>query len=289
MYKSKGVAGLRVGHPVRLVRFGGWRLGATAVLAVCLLASCSSSKSPAGSAGTVTEQAHLAPVPSGTLGVVVSSDAVDVANVAIPAFRRFDPSQPVTLDVVPADRLVAAASTPGVTTLISSNQAVLSSLAQSGVTYQPIEFVRSILQLIVTRPDPKDVQSLADLPGGASVGVLPGTTAAGLAAQAVLAGAGLHPVVYASASAMVKAVQSGKIQAGLLDLSDVDAAGSAIRAFDLPDGTGATDYYVALTKKAGGNAVQQLISSLLVGAANQALVSANYLVPSGGSTTDSGQ
>ena len=280
MKQSQEVAGLRVGHLLSSIS----RMTVVGLAAAGLLAACSSS-SKASSPAPI--RPTLAAVPVGSLGVVVSSDAASVSDVAIPAFRRSQPGQAVDVDVVPADRLVAAASTPGMTAIISSNQAILQSLAQTGVAYQPVEFVRSILQLVTARPDVKNIQSLADLPGGASVGILPSDTAAGLAAQSVLAGAGLHPVVYASSSALIKAVDSGRVEAGLLDLADVDAAGSAIRAFDLPSGTGATDYYVSLTKKSSGNAAQQFIASLVAGPSNQALISANYLQPEGG-TSDSG-
>jgi molybdate transport system substrate-binding protein len=265
-------------------------LGALAIGAVG--AACGAGGHPARPAAAITptptptSTATPATTPvTGMVTIAVTPEAIPVLAIAIRAIRTAQPAVQLHVQTVPPTALATVLHRGGPTMVVSSDQATLAAMAQESLIYQPVPFVRTKLQLVVAYRDPLGIRSLADLekPQVRTVLVAP-STLTGQASSRLLGAAGVSVPSQASVAtpaAAVAAIQAGQADASLLEVPDAVAAGSAIRAFDIPDADNViTAFSLGIPRTAGSSPLVQAIdNALLVGPGSQALVAAHYLLP----------
>ena len=266
------------------------RIAELAVLSaagVASLAGCGAVSRPISAPPTtgLVTASTVATTVSGQLRVIATSEASPILGIANRSLRMADPAWHLQTTTAPPGGLVEVArlSKPGL--VVSSDRAALTELAQEGVTYQPVAFIRTKLQLVVAPADRLGIRSLADLekPGVRTV-VVASTTLTGQATEQLFGAEGLtirtEPPA-ASPAAAVAAIQAGRADASLLEVPDAIAAGSAIRSFDLPDDQNVvTTFFLALPRTGVADPLAGVVANaLIVGVASQALTAANYLLP----------
>jgi molybdate transport system substrate-binding protein len=260
-------------------------LGLLVLVTGCTSSSVKRTGSTTASQGT-NPPATVAP--SGPVRILDTPDTEHVMAIAVKAIRSSQPQLDVQLTTSPAPKLQAAASTTGAAIVISSDRAELGALASADVTYQPVAFIRTKLQLVVAPNDPLGIRTLADLDRpDVRVVLLTSSTSTGRATQQLIGANGLTIDVVgtvASPAAAVTAITAGGADATVLEVGDAVAAGSTIRAFDIPDDQNViTQYSLALVRSAASGPqaapAQEVASALLDGPGSQALLSAHYLLP----------
>lgn len=107
------------------------------------------------------------------------------------------------------------------------------------VVGRPVDFARNQLEIVVRRGNPKHILGLADLarPGILYISAAPNVPAGHYAAQA-LAAAGVKAEPRSEeidVKAVVTKVQLGEADAGIVYVTDVSAAGSAVTGVPIPD------------------------------------------------------
>jgi molybdate transport system substrate-binding protein len=120
----------------------------------------------------------------------------------------------------------------------------------------PTDFVTNSLEIAVPPGNPAGIESVTDLAGsGVKVAVCDPAVPCGAVAQEVFANAGItvHPAAnLADVKSTLAAVESGEVDAGLVYVTDVRAAGGQVEGVPIPDDANAsTTYPIAVLKDAG--------------------------------------
>jgi molybdate transport system substrate-binding protein len=160
-------------------------------------------------------------------------------------------------------------------------QQVVDAKAASG----PTAFARNVLEIAVPKDNPADVASLQDLARpGVKVALCQPQVPCGDLAQKVLAAAKVQ-VKPATLEADVKAaltkVQLGEVDAGLVYVTDVKAAGDKVTGVRIPaDVDLATTYPIAaLTGSRNADLARAFVRYVLSGAAKAELTEAGFEAP----------
>ena len=270
-------------------------------VAACLLAGCGSSGThKAANAPTTTSVASTTTAPvtalHGTVIVAATPDAAPVVAIVDQAMAAAEPGVHLRVLTVPADVSATTIRSEGADLVVSSAPTALEALSGAGVTYQPVVFIRTKLRLVVAPTDPHAIKTVSDLSRpGIRVVLVNANTLTGQASERALGANGVSvttlPAV-ATPQAAVAAIDAGRADASLLEIPDVDAAGSHVRAFDLPDQENViTQFSYALVRRATtgsiGPLVQQVAADLSAGPVSDALVAANWLLPAATAPTGS--
>ncbi len=264
-------------------------LAALSALAIGVLgAACGAGGHPTRSAPAIPPASTATPASTpltGALTIAVTPEAIPVLDIAIRAIRAAQPALQLLVQTVPPTALASVVRQAGPMLVVSSDQANLAALAQESLIYQPVPFVRTKLQMVVSYQDPLGIRSLADLekPGVRTVLLAPDTLT-GQASSRLLGAEDLSlpsQAMVATPAGAVADIETGKADASLLEVPDAVAAGSAIRALEIPDSDNViTIFSLGIPRTVASSALVQAIdTALLVGPGSQALVAANYLLP----------
>lgn len=214
-------------------------------MTLCLVvaASCTPSK-------PVAHRAGQSPVPvlTGSLQVFADSSLQPAFDALITAFVGQHPGLHMGPPSYQGSQALATAILHGASADVfaSSDPAVMAELAAGGrvATGTARTFARDPLQIMVKGPNPKGIQSLADLARPGVVVVLPNPSLpSGAAAAQALARAGVSlpgATVDLNLNAIVAGVTSGLTDATILARSAVVAAGPAATGIDIPPGQDVT-------------------------------------------------
>jgi len=201
-------------------------LGLTVMAALC--SSCGTS-APAGS-----------PALSGTITVFAASSLNEGYTAIGKEFQKSHPGTMVTFAFGGSSMLVSQIQQGAIGDVYASaDQPNMQKLIDARLTAEsPIVFARNNLEIVVGKGNPKHITSLSDLGRSGLVVVLcaPAVPCGRYAAQALQkAGVSVRP---ASQEADVKAVLSkvalGEADAGIVYITDVKAAGTAVDGVAIP-------------------------------------------------------
>ncbi|MFP5321570.1 MAG: molybdate ABC transporter substrate-binding protein [Acidimicrobiia bacterium] len=146
------------------------------------------------------------------------------------------------LEGAPADVFASAGSGP------------VEALVQAGEVGEPATFARNRLAIAVPAGNPAGVRSLEDLADGSLLlGVCAPEVPCGALARTVLEAAGVAAepdTEEPDVRALLTKVEEAELDAGLVYVTDVLAAGDAVEAVDLP-GDASTAYPIAVVDGAG--------------------------------------
>lgn len=227
---------------------------AAAIAALSVLAACSS-----GGATTSAGTASSSPVGSttvtpvtGTVTVLAAASLTDAFRALAADFETTNPGATVRLSFggssalvrqlaegAPADVFAAAATAP------------MDEVVAAGRAAAPVVFATNTMTVVVPADNPGAVARLADLADpSVSVALCRADVPCGAAAANLLARNGVvtTPVTEEpDVRSVLAKVSSGEVDAGIVYVTDVAAAGDTVRALEIPAAANVTTTYPAAT------------------------------------------
>ena len=239
------------------------RVAAAGLLIVTagLTSACGAGAPPSGNPSALT----------GTITVFAAS-SLSAAFTTIGAdFQKSHPRTLVQFNFAGSSTLVGQIQQGAIGDVFASaDQANMLKLIDSGFTAEsPIVFAHNDLEIVVGKGNPKHITSLADLARSGSVVVLcaPAVPCGRYAAEALQkAGVRVKP---ASQEADVKAVLSkvtlGEADAGIVYVTDVKAAGSAVEGVAIPPALNVVaEYPIVILKDSQNRALARAFVSYVL-------------------------
>jgi molybdate transport system substrate-binding protein len=218
-----------------------WIAGAAAVT---LLVGCSSSGGDESGAGGL----------SGSITVDAASSLTEAFDSLKAKFENDHPGTSISITYGASSDLATQIDQGApVDVFASASTSTMDGLGDAAV--DPTDFVTNTLEIAVPPGNPAGIKSLADLAGsGVKVAVCDPDVPCGAVAQEVFDNAGItvHPAAnLADVKSTLAAVESGEVDAGVVYVTDVRAAGDQVEGVSIPDDVNAsTTYPIAVLEDA---------------------------------------
>ena len=234
------------------------------------LAGCSSSKN--GPGGSSTSSAAL----SGTVDVDAASSLTEAFTTLKTGFESAHPGTTVNISYGASSDLQAQiAQGAPVDVFASASEKNMQALGSQAL--HPTDFVKNTLEIAVPPSNPAGIASVADLAKpGVKVAVCDPAVPCGAVAAQVFTNAKItvHPKAsLADVKSTLAAVESGEVDAGLVYVTDVRAAGDKVKGVPIAAGVNAsTTYPIAVLKDAQHAALAQAWVAYVLSAAGRAVL-----------------
>jgi molybdate transport system substrate-binding protein len=245
------------------------------VAVLALTAGCGSTPT-AAPAGGGSAGSRL----SGTVTVFAAASLTETFGVLARQFEAEHPGVKVTLNVG-ASSALALQITQGARADVFASAATanMDQLVRTGAVSAASDFAGNVLQIAVPPGNPARIGGLADLARhGVKVALCQAQVPCGAAAIAVLGKAGvrLTPVTLESdVKATLTKVRIGEVDAGLVYVTDVRSAGSAVRGIAIPAAVNVrTEYPIGVLHEARNPAAAQAFTAYVLSAAGQRVLAA---------------
>jgi molybdate transport system substrate-binding protein len=278
------------------VKFRSARTVSVAVIAAAALlaTACSSSSKSADkttSAAASTTASSASPSPSttpatGTIIVLAASSLTGAFNTLIKSFEAANPGATVQATYGSSGTL-ATQITQGAPADVfaSAAPANMKAVITAGGASSSTNFVKNKLEIAVPPTNPKNIASVADLANsGVKVALCVPTAPCGATAVTMLANAKVT-VTPATLDPDVKStltsVESGQVDAGVVYVTDVMAAGALVKGVVIPDDVNTTTEYpiAALTKAANPAGAAAWVAYVLSPAGQAVFSAAGFEAP----------
>jgi molybdate transport system substrate-binding protein len=161
----------------------------------------------------------------------------------------------------------------------------MQTVVSAGDAKSPTNFVRNKMEIATTPGNPQHVTTLADLAkGGTTVALCVVTAPCGALAQAILQKANVKLTPKASepdVKTTLSVVEAKEVDAGMVYVTDVMAAGSSVTGVKIPDAlNGTTEYPIAtLTHSKNANLATAWVSYLETAKSLKVFEAAGFLAP----------
>ena len=254
----------------------GFRLPAVAAVLVTAVAGCSSS-----TAGP-TRSSHSG-APHGRLTVYAASSLTESFDTIKAAFVKQHPGLTVSIRYGASSDLATQISNGAPADVFAS--ASPKNMAAVKAATAPMTFARNSLEIATPPKNPAKIASVTDLGrSGVKVAICAPAVPCGAVAATVFANAGVHvrPVANeANVKATLAVVESGEVDAGLVYVSDVHAAGGRVTGIPIPPKINAsTDYPIAaLTSARNAAAARAFVAYVRSPAATSVLTADGFAAP----------
>jgi molybdate transport system substrate-binding protein len=252
-------------------------------LAVCAVAGCSSSGS-GNSASAATPASSKAS--SGSITVFAASSLMgaftqigqqfEAAHPGVKVTFSFGPSSGLATQIVngaPAD-VFASASTANMQQVVSAGDAA-----------SPKNFVKNVMEVAVPPSNPGRIKALQDLAKpSVKVALCQPQVPCGVTAAKVFGNAGIKVIpttLEPDVKSVLTKVELGDVDAGLVYVTDVLAAGSKVKGVQIPAGVNASTTYpiAAISKSAHKSTARAFAAYVLSPAGQKVLSAAGFLKP----------
>jgi molybdate transport system substrate-binding protein len=270
--KSPTGKGLRIGRTTALL----------AVAVALALAGCGDGSTTATAPASSSGAAGL----HGSITVLAATSLKESFTAIGTAFETANPGTTVTFGFGASSTLAQqiAQGAPA-DVFASASQKNMQQVVDAKAASDPTTFAKNVLEIAVPADNPAKVASLQDLARpGVKVALCQSQVPCGDLAQKVLAKAGV-PVKPATLEADVKAtltkVQLGEVDAGLVYVTDVNAAGDKVIGVQIPAATDlATTYPIAsLTGSKNADLAKAFVRYVLSDPARAELTGAGFEAP----------
>lgn len=249
-------------------------VGAVGVVAVGLLVAGCSSSSSKGS-GPSTSGAAL----SGAITVDAGSSLKEAFTTLKTQFEAAHPGTTITVNYgASSDFATQIGQGAPVDVFASASKKNMTQLG--AVAINPTDFVSNTAEIAVPPGNPAKIAALADLArSGVKVAVCAPAVPCGVIATKVFANAKItvHPTAsLADVKTTLATVQSGEVDAGIVYVTDVRAAGAKVKGIPIPSAVNAkTVYPIAVLKNAKNAALAQSFVAYVLSAAGQQVLTAD--------------
>lgn len=249
-----------------------------------LLAGCGSSTSTGGAGSSST--ARNSSSASGTLNVFAAASLKESFGTLGKQFEAAHPGTKVVFNFGPSSGL-AASITKGAPADVFASAATknMDQVVQAGGATSPTNFATNVMEIAVPAENPAAIAKLADLAKpGVKVAVCQAAVPCGATAEKVFANAKLKvaPVTQeVDVKSVLSKVTLGEVDAGVVYVTDVLAAGAAVKGIAIPKGVNAsTEYPIAALTKAPNRAMASAFTAYVLSAAgSKALAAAGFGKP----------
>jgi len=258
------------------------RLAASvAVLLAVALAGCSSESS-----GSSASRGAGSGGPTGTITVLAASSLTETFTTLGEQFEAAHPGTTVTLSFAASSALATQITSGAPADLFASaSTATMDRVVQAGAATSPTPFAVNTMEIAVPPSNPGGVDALADLADPAvKVAVCQPQVPCGVAAAKVFSNAGItvQPVTLEpDVKSVLSKVTLGEVDAGVVYVTDVKAAGTTVAGVPVPADVNATTTYpiAALTGSKNQALAQQFVDYVLSGAGASVLSAAGFGTP----------
>lgn len=243
-------------HPARRARRTAGLLALVAVLGalpgvVGAPSATAASPSPRPTPVLTRQDIELSPptsVPAATITVSAASSLTDVMPVIANAFHRRYPQVTVRLNFGGSSTLVTQLKGGApVDVLATASEPTMWSAYNAGLVSIPLLFARNSMAIAMPPDNPARIAGLADLARpGVLVGVCDAAVPCGAAARDLLRlnGVAVTPVTRElDVRAVLGKVESGDLDAGIVYVTDVRAAGNSVSSVSIPASSNVTTTY----------------------------------------------
>jgi molybdate transport system substrate-binding protein len=244
--------------------------GATAAVAVALVAGCGSSSSDSGGGGTL----HVFAAASLTEAFTTLGRSFEAAHPGTKVVFNFGPSSGLAQQITagaPADVFASASPT------------TMQQVVAKGAAASSTPFVENVMEIAVPPDNPAAVDTLADLAKrGVKVAVCQPQVPCGATAQKVFANAHVtvKPVTEeVDVKSVLSKVELGEVDAGVVYVTDVRAAGVKVKGVPIPAPVNASTTYPIAALAKGGKTAQAFVSYVLSPAGADVLTRAGFERP----------
>jgi molybdate transport system substrate-binding protein len=243
-----------------------------AVAAILAAAGCSSSESTKGTAASAVR---------GTVEVFAASSLQEAFTTLGHTFEQVHPGVHVRFNFG-ASSALAQQIAQGAPADVFASAATknMDQVVQAGSARDPQAFVKNVLEVAVPPANPGKVHSLADLGrSGVTVALCQPQVPCGATARTVLANANVtvRPVTLEpDVKSTLSKVELGVVDAGVVYVTDVRAAGSRVTGIAIPATVNAaTEYPIAALTSAASAAGAQAFVALVLSDAGRAVLTAD--------------
>ena len=234
-------------------------LVAAVALIAALLAACGGSSS-AGGAGAGSSSSGSGG--SAVRGQITVFAAASLKEAFTTLGRRFEAAHPGTKVVFSFGASSTLAQQIGqgapADVFASASAATMDQVVSGGAASAPKDFVKNVMEIAVPPGNPAGIATVADLARkGVKVALCQSTVPCGATALKVFRNAGVTvtPVTEeADVKATLSKVQLGEVDAGVVYVTDVRAAGDKVRGIEIPPSVNASTTYPIVALKASSNA-----------------------------------
>ncbi len=260
-----------------------------ALPAVLAQAACGSGTGDAGSTSASTgtpSSRSTAPALSGSVTVLAAASLTGSFTEIGRAFEAANPGTEVTLSFGPSSGL-ATSITGGAPADVfaSASQKNMDAVTAAGLASGDRPFAENVMEIAVPPANPGRITALADLASkDVKVALCQAQVPCGTVATKVLANAGLKvtPVTQeVDVRAVLTKVQLGEVDAGVVYVTDVLAAGDKVEGIEIPADVNASTTYpiVALGKAANPSLAAAFVGYVLSGDGQKVLRDAGFTSP----------
>jgi molybdate transport system substrate-binding protein len=255
-----------------------WRTKAALVAGVAVLAAaCGSSDPPPSPAGGGV---------SGTITVFAAASLTETFTALGQQFESQHPGTTVKFSFAGSGTLAQQISNGApADVLATASKSTMDTVVKAGDVTAPTTFARNVLTIAVPPDNPARIAGLADLARpGVKVELCATEQPCGAAASAVLANAALRVKAVSlgqDVKAVLTAVRTGEVDAGLVYVTDARSAGTSVLNIPIPAGVNVSTTYPIGTVKDSRNATtaRAFVDFVLSPTGRSALTDAGFAAP----------
>lgn len=254
------------------------------LLAACSSGSGSGTGSAAGAAGASASSS--APAVSGSITVFAAASLTGAFQTLGTSFEQAHPGTTVTFNFGASSTLATQINQGAPADVFASASPTnMETVTDAGNADTPTDFASNSGEIAVPAANPGGVTSLADLAQpGVTVAVCQPQVPCGALATQVFQKAGItvKPVTQeADVKSTLAKVSSGAVDAGIVYVTDVKAAGSAVKGIEIPAAQNATTQYpiATLTGSQDADLAKAFVAYVLSPAGRAVLTDAGFAAP----------
>ncbi len=222
------------------------------------LAGCGSDDDDAGSAPSASDGASSESL-SGSITVFAAASLTDAFTELGFQFEDANPGVTVTFSFAASSSLAEQINSGAPADVFASaSGSTMDQVVEAGNADDPTTFANNVMEIAVPPSNPANVTGVDDLANSAvKVALCQSQVPCGSVAAEVFSNAGITvtPVTLEpDVRAVLSKVQLGEVDAGVVYVTDVQAAGDAVAGIEIPDDVNASTSYPIATLTESGNA-----------------------------------
>jgi len=245
-----------------------------------LLAGCGSSSAPAASSSKPSAPGSSSAGLSGTVNVFAAASLKEAFTQLGKKFEAAHPGAKVVFNFGPSSGLATQINQGAPADVFASASTKnMDQVVTTGAASAPTNFASNVMEIAVPAKNPANVTQLSDLArSGVKVALCQSAVPCGATAAKVFTNAKLT-VTAVTQEVDVKAVLTkvtlGEVDAGVVYVTDVRAAGAKVKGIEIPaDVNASTKYPIATLTKAPNKATAQAFTDYVLSAEGASVLTA---------------
>lgn len=250
---------------------------AMAAITTAAVTACSSSSSAAGSGSKSSPSATL----SGSITVFAAASLAEAFTTIGQQFEAANPGVKVTFSFGASSTLATQVINGAPADVFASaSPKNMQQVVTAGDAANPVNFVRNVMEVAVPPSNPGHITSVNDLAkSSVKVALCQPQVPCGATAAKVFTNAKItvKPVtLQPDVKSVLTQVELGNVDAGVVYVTDVHAAGAKVKGIVIPAGVEAsTEYPIAPISKSGNMSLAQAFVAYVLSSAGQAVLTAD--------------